>query len=201
MLKYLDHLRGNNCDDTTLLVLATKAYHFYEDKSVSVFTNDQTEHDNYIISVFIRFFKCINSSKALDKDFFDGYIKNDIFKGKPLTIDYVTNCINSIKATQATRLLFEVTDVGDSLKQVPAKQNGKGKNIKKVVNFEYKLEVVVSNLVSNKVLVPQIYFIFTFDDGTTLKTQIGIRLFNEFRKNLALNIKKIIQNESVPLLK
>ena len=50
-------------------------------------------------------------------------------------------------------------------------------------------------------LVPEIYMIFTLDDGSQLKMKIDMRMFNEFRKNLALNIKKIIENENVSLLK
>lgn len=201
MFKYLEPIKQFNVDEKTTNALCNKAFAFYQTRSSSVFSPEQTEQDNIIISSFIRFFKCINSSKKIDEEFFQNYLKNEVFKGKPSTIEHVFKYVKEILNVQANRLLFEVTDLSDSLKHVPMKQFAKGRNIRKIVNFEYKIEVVVSNTFSNRVLLPQIYFIFTFDNGTTLKTQISIRLFNEFRKNLALNIKKIIQNEGVPLLK
>ena len=50
-------------------------------------------------------------------------------------------------------------------------------------------------------LTPEIYLLFSLDDGSTLKTKIDLRMFNELRKGISLNIKKILENESVPLLK
>ena len=70
-----------------------------------------------------------------------------------------------------------------------------------MVNFDYKIDVVISSNYSNKLLIPQIYFIFTLDDGEIIKVKVDLRMFNEFRKNLGMHIKKILINEGVSQIK
>lgn len=201
MLKYLDPVKQLNLDDNKTSSLCTKAYTFYQNRSGSIFSSEQTEQENIIISAFFRFFKSINSSKKLDEEYITTYLKTDLLKGKANSLGLIQNYIKEILGIQSTRILFGVTEISDSLKNVPMKNRSRGPNIKKIINFEYKIEVMVSSDYSNRVLTPKIFFIFTFEDGTVLKTQISVKLFNEFRKDLALNVKKIIQNEGVPLLK
>ena len=86
------------------------------------------------------------------------------------------------------------------LSPIPNKANNKGRNIRKLVNFDYKIDVAISSNYSNKLLAPQIFFIFTLDDGEVIKAKVDLRMFNEFRKDLAINIKKILVNESIPYL-
>ena len=68
-------------------------------------------------------------------------------------------------------------------------------------NFDFKIDVNISSNFNNRMLSPEIYFIFTFEDGSILKIKVDLRMFNEIRKNLSLNIKKILFNENVALLK
>ena len=73
--------------------------------------------------------------------------------------------------------------------------------MKVLCNFNWKINLIISNNESNRVLVPQIFLIFGFTDGTNLKTKISLKLFQEFRKNLTFQIRKIIENEGKALLK
>jgi hypothetical protein len=124
-----------------------------------------------------------------------------VFKGKPQSIATLNAYIEEIKSIQKTRLMFNSDDVQNSLQAISNKNNAKGPSIKEIINCEYKIDVVISNDYSNKMLTPEIYLLFSLDDGSTLKTKIDLRMFNELRKGVALNIKKILENENVPLLK
>ena len=135
MLKYLDPVKAINLDDNATSALCTKAYNYYQTRSASVFSSEQTEQDNIVISSFVRFFKCMNSAKKVDEDMFNNYIEKEILKGKTNTINLIKGYINEIKGIQGTRLLYGVTDISDSLKCVPYKNNSKGLNIRKVINL------------------------------------------------------------------
>ena len=128
-------------------------------------------------------------------------LKNEILKGKNESIKILNEKIKEIFQIQSKRVLFSESEPINSFKNVPLKENNKGSNISKIVNFDFKIDVPISSHYSNRLLTPEIYFIFTFDDGTILKTKVDIRMFNEFRKDLTLNIKKILTNEGVNLLK
>ena len=91
--------------------------------------------------------------------------------------------------------------MGNTLNAIDKKTNNRGRNIRNLVNFDYKIDVVISSNFSNKLLIPQIYFIFSLDDGEIIKVKVDLRMFNEFRKNLGMHIKKILINEGVSQIK
>ena len=200
MFKYLEPLKKTDLNDASTVELISKAYEYYQFRIVPDLNENQKQNDQYF-SCFVRFFKCINSSRKIDEEFLQNYFKNEIFKGKPRSIEILNSYIEEIKSIQKTRLLFSSDEIQSSLQAICNKSNSKGPNIKEVINCEYKVDVVISNDYSNKMLTPEIYLLFSLDDGSTLKTKIDLRMFNELRKGIALNIKKILENESVPLLK
>ena len=69
------------------------------------------------------------------------------------------------------------------------------------MNFDYKIDVVISSNYHNKLLVPQIYLIFSLDDGEIVKIKVDLRIFNEFRKCLGMHVKKILFNEGISQIK
>ena len=200
MLKYLEPLKQFKLTEDQTTQAITKAYDFYQNRSGEKFT-DEDQQIAVPISCLVRFFKCINSGKKIDEEFLQNYFKNDVFKQKPNSINYLNQCINSIKKIQSTRLLFSDLEVSRPLKSVPMRARTQGRNIKKVINIDFKIDVIISNDYSNRLLTPEITLVLTFDDNSTLKMKIDIRMFNELRKNLAFNIKKILENENVNLLK
>ena len=200
MFKYLEPIKKVQLSDEATTQLITKAYDYYQNRILPPLT-DEEKQNAHILSCFIRFFKCINSGKKIDEEFLQNYFKNEIFKQKPQSIAALNNYKSEIVSIQSSRLLFSTPDLPKPLKDIALKSNSKGKNIKQIINFDYKINVVISSSYSNRMLVPEIYMIFTLDDGSQLKMKIDMRMFNEFRKNLAVNIKKIIENENVSLLK
>ena len=200
MIKYLNPISKFAIDDNTTSQIIIQAYDYYKDKSVNKQIGQSKEYSQ-VFSCFVRFFNSINSTKPIDDEHFQNTLKNEILKGKNESIKILNEKIKDILQIQSKRVLFSESEPINSLKNVPLKENNKGSNISKIVNFDFKIDVPISSHYSNRLLTPEIYFIFTLDDGTILKTKVDIRMFNEFRKDLTLNIKKILTNEGVNLLK
>ena len=200
MIKYLNPISKFAIDDNTTSQIIIQAYDYYKDKSVNKQIGQSKEYSQ-VFSCFVRFFNSINSTKPIDDEHFQNILKNEILKGKNESIKILNEKIKEIFQIQSKRVLFSESEPINSFKNVPLKENNKGSNISKIVNFDFKIDVPISSHYSNRLLTPEIYFIFTLDDGTILKTKVDIRMFNEFRKDLTLNIKKILTNEGVNLLK
>lgn len=200
MFKYLEPLKKIKLNDDLTASLITKAYDYHQNRILPELTEEEKQNAQ-ILSCFIRFFKCINSGRKIDEEFLQNYFKNEVLKDKPKSIQNLNNYRQEIIAIQSSRLLFSTEGLPRPLKDVTIKSNSKGNNIKQIINFDYKIDVVISSVYSNRMLVPEICFVFTLDDGSQLKMKIDLRMYNEFRKNLALNIKKMLENENVNLLK
>ena len=199
MFKYLEPIKTFNLDDETAYNILDNSYLFYKD---NILNYQLKENKNFAMafSAFLRFLKSVNSSKKIDEEFFQNYLKNEALKGKPKTISKLNELINEIKLIQSSRILFNSNNyIGFS--QIPLKEKSFGKNYKYVNNFDFKIDVNISSNFNNRMLSPEIYFIFTFEEGSILKIKVDLRMFNEIRKNLSLNIKKILFNENVALLK
>ena len=157
-----------------------------------------TKFDTSIISNFVRFFRYINSSSNLDEE----EIK-DRFKNKPKAFDSLLQKINEIRIHQNTKVKFsdkkEITTLTKNLFSYNPYLNNS--NIKVLCNFNWKINLIISNTESNRVLVPEILLVFGFSDGTDLKAKISLKLFQIFRKNLTFHIRKILENEGISLLK
>ena len=200
MFKYLDPVKSLGVDDKTTSSLISVAYNYYQTKEINRSLGSKKEYAK-IISCFVRFFGSLNSSKQLDEDTFQSYLKNDGFKGKSESIKLLNGYINEIKQIQNAKILFSSPDLGNTLNPIDKKTNNRGRNIRNLMNFDYKIDVVISSNYSNKLLIPQIYFIFTLDDGEIIKVKVDLRMFNEFRKNLGMHIKKMLINEGVSQIK
>ena len=158
MFKYLEPLKKTDLNDASTVELISKAYEYYQFRIVPDLNENQKQNDQYF-SCFVRFFKCINSSRKIDEEFLQNYFKNEIFKGKPRSIEILNSYIEEIKSIQKTRLLFSSDEIQSSLQAICNKSNSKGPNIKEVINCEYKVDVVISNDYSNKMLTPEIYLL------------------------------------------
>ena len=200
MYKYLDPVKSLGIDDKTTSQLITCAYNYYQTKEINRSACSKKEFAK-LISCVVRFFGSLNSSKPLDEDSFQLYLKNEGLKGKAESIKLLNGYINEIKQVQTAKILFSSPDLGNTLNAIDKKTNNRGRNIRNLVNFDYKIDVVISSNFSNKLLIPQIYFIFSLDDGEIIKVKVDLRMFNEFRKNLGMHIKKILINEGVSQIK
>ena len=200
MYKYLDPVKSLGIDDKTTSQLITCAYNYYQTKEINRSTFSKKEYAK-LISCFVRFFGSLNSSKQQDEDTMQTYLKNEGLKGKTESIKLLNGYMNEIKQIQTAQILFSSPDLGNTLNAIDKKTNNRGRNIRNLVNFDYKIDVIISSNYNNKLLIPQIYLIFSLDDGEIIKVKTDLRMFNEIRKNLSLNIKKILFNENVALLK
>ena len=200
MFKYLDPIKSLGFDDKTTSSLISVAYNYYQTKEIDRKACSKKEFAR-LISCFVRFFGSLNSSKQSDEDIFQVYLKSEGLKGKPESIKLLNSYITEIRQIQNSKILFSSPDLANTLNAIDKKTNNRGRNIRNLVNFDYKIDVVISSNYSNKLLTPQIYFIFSLDDGEIIKVKVDLRMFNEFRKDLGMHIKKILINEGVSQIK
>lgn len=200
MFKYLEPIKTLGLDDQTCSSLAQCAYEYFKTKTVNPQIATKKEYSK-ALSCFVRFFGLINPTKNINDPLFQLYLKNEALKGKPETLKLISQYIQEILQIHMSKVLFSSPDIENTFNAVSNKYNNKGEKIRYLVGFDYKIEVIVSSNYSNKILTPQIYFIMTLDDGEIIKMKVELRMFNEFRKDLSLNIKRILANEGEVLLK
>ena len=199
MYKPIDPVKSLGIDDKTTSSLITVAYNYYQTKDLDKSKITKKEHAK-LISCFVRFFNSLNSSRISDDDILH-YLKTEGLKGKTESIALATKYISEIRQIQSTKILFSSPDLINTLNPINNKTYNRGRNIRNLVNFDYKIDVVISSNYHNKLLLPQIYLIFSLDDGEIIKVKVDLRIFNEFRKNLGMHVKKILFNEGISQIK
>ena len=199
MIKYLNPISKFAIDDNTTSQIIIQAFDYYKDKSVNKQIGQSKEYSQ-VFSCFVRFFNSLNSSRISDDDILH-YLKTEGLKGKSESIALTTKYISEIRQIQSTKILFSSPDLINTLNPINNKTYNRGRNIRNLVNFDYKIDVVISSNYHNKLLLPQIYLIFSLDDGEIIKVKVDLRIFNEFRKNLGMHVKKILLNEGISQIK
>ena len=199
MYKTIDPVKSLGIDDKTASSLITVAYNYYQTKEIDKSIITKKEYAK-LISCFVRFFSSLNSSRLSDDDILH-YLKTEGLKGKTESIALASQYVTEIRQVQSVKILFSSPDLTSTLNPVNNKTYNRGRNIRNLVNFDYKIDVVISSNYHNKLLVPQIYLIFTLDDGEIIKVKTDLRIFNEFRKDLGMHVKKILLNEGISQIK
>ena len=199
MNKTIDQVKSLGIDDKTTSSLITVAYNYYQTKEIDKKVCTKKEYAK-LISCFVRFFRSINSTKQNDDELIQ-HLKLESLKGKTESLNLVTKYIAEIRQVQSSKILFGSPDLTNTLNPINNKNYNRGRHIRNLVNFDYKIDVVISSNYHNKLLQPQIYLIFSLDDGEIIKVKVDLRIFNEFRKDLAFHIKKILLNEGISQIK
>ena len=199
MNKTIDQAKSLGIDDKTTSSLITVAYNYYQTKEIDKKVCTKKEFAK-LISCFVRFFRSINSTKQNDDELIQ-HLKLESLKGKTESLNLVTKYIAEIRQVQSSKILFGSPDLTNTLNPINNKNYNRGRHIRNLVNFDYKIDVVISSNYHNKLLQPQIYLIFSLDDGEIIKVKVDLRIFNEFRKDLAFHIKKILLNEGISQIK
>ena len=199
MNKAIDQVKSLGIDDKTTSSLITVAYNYYQTKEIDKKVCTKKEYAK-LISCFVRFFRSINSTKQNDDELIQ-HLKLESLKGKTESLNLVTKYIAEIRQVQSSKILFGSPDLTNTLNPINNKNYNRGRHIRNLVNFDYKIDVVISSNYHNKLLQPQIYLIFSLDDGEIIKVKVDLRIFNEFRKDLAFHIKKILLNEGISQIK
>ena len=178
----------------------------YLDISYSIFMNEVSskqvnkvikKFDSNTLSNLIRFYRLVNINSKIDEDSL-----KDLFKGKSSSLENIKDKIKEILLIQSTRINFSDYDNNQFIKATDSNKSIKktDSSIKILTDFKWKVNLIISNSELNKILVPQIILTFEFSDGSSLKTLVSMKIFQEIRKNLTLHIKRIIENEHVNLL-
>ena len=199
MYKTIDPVKSLGIDDKTTSSLIEAAYKYYQTKELDKNACSKKEHAK-LLSCFVRFFGSLNSSRLSDDEILH-HLKTESLKGKADSLALVTQYVTEIRQVQSTKILFSSPELTNTLNPINNKTYNRGKNIRNLVNFDYKIDVVISSNYHNKLLLPQIYLIFSLDDGEIIKVKVDLRIFNEFRKNLSMHIKKILLNEGINQIK
>ena len=199
MNKTIDQAKSLGIDDKTTSSLITVAYNYYQTKEIDKKVCTKKEYAK-LISCFVRFFRSINSTKQNDDELIQ-HLKLESLKGKTESLNLVIKYIAEIRQVQSSKILFGSPDLTNTLNPINNKNYNRGRHIRNLVNFDYKIDVVISSNYHNKLLQPQIYLIFSLDDGEIIKVKVDLRIFNEFRKDLAFHIKKILLNEGISQIK
>lgn len=202
--KCLDNLKSYA--DEELVQLSLIAFNFFKNKTISKDKITDNINSQIALSTLIRFFRSVNINKRIDEDTINSNLK-DYLKNKPETIKQIYLKIKEIFSLQTQKINFSEKQF-DNLNHFIYTNNKKNyidnlleENLKELTNFSWRINVTISNNVSNRVLAPEIYLFLSFDDGTNLNFIIDVKVFQEIRKSLANHIKKILENESVLLLK
>ena len=199
MNKTIDQAKSLGIDDKTTSSLITVAYNYYQTKEIDKKVCTKKEYAK-LISCFVRFFRSINSTKQNDDELIQ-HLKLESLKGKTESLNLVIKYIAEIRQVQSSKILFGSPDLTNTLNPINNKNYNRGRHIRNLVNFDYKIDVVISSNYHNKLLQPQIYLIFSLDDGEIIKVKVDLRIFNEFRKDIAFHIKKILLNEGISQIK
>lgn len=211
LFKYLEILKSIEEKDLKDL-LETSFNYFTSNKTNKI--NDNIIESKALKACFsglVRFYRCVNANKKIEDDQINQSIK-EIFKGKNTELNEVLlNQINRILSVQNKRINFTEINLeairkrknsdNDDSSDYLAKKAFLLNNIFEFKSFSWKININISNNVSNRVLLPEIVFMFTLQDGKTYSFLIDIKVFQELRRLLTVHIKRILENEQVVLLK
>lgn len=211
LFKYLDYLK--QIDEKDLKDLLDNAFTFFaSNKNQKI--DDKIMQSNMLKTAFsclVRFYRSINIYKKVEEEQISFHMK-EIFKGKSAELlTTMQNQINTVVNIYNKRINFSEINLSDNKlhynkdeeldSDYYAKRNFLLNNIFELRNFSWKINIKISNSITNRVLLPEIIFIFSLDNGRTYSFYIDIKIFQELRRLLTMHIKKIMEIEQIPLLK
>lgn len=192
---------GINLDENKIIEYIELSFSYYNKDILhrSKISKLISKYDPTILSNFIRFFRYINPTFNIDKD----EIK-EVFKNKQLAYNNLIEKVNFIQEHQNIKIKFEDNKEKYLIYKNLFSNNYYTKNksnFKTLCNFNWSINIIMSNSECTRVLVPDILLIFSFTDGTNLKTKIDIKILHQIRKNFSFHIRKVLENESISLIK
>ena len=199
-LKYLDSLKSSNYSNEELIELINTSHIYFLKNTLTI--SDRLKEDGnkqIIFSSLVRFFRSINANKKIE----EGALLKETFKNSSnIIIELLNEKVNEIITTQSIRINYS-----DNIKRYSHVNNSGSHSIsvlaalKSYKSMSFKVNVIVSNKESNRVLKPEIILTFLLNDGEKLLLHIDIKIFQELRRVLAYHIKKMIDNEAINFLR
>lgn len=213
-LKMLDNLKNFQFEEKEYIDLINSSFKFYVNHSNCKVEEEikVNESKQKVFSFLLRFFRSLNSNKKFEEETFQHTLKDNL-KDKPKAIALISEKVKEIYSVQSNRISFadkmtkrnfnylNFTNFNNANSNAEVFVSNLESNIHRLKNFAFKLLVTISNNNSNRVLTPEIYLYLTLENGKTIEMFVNMKIFQELRKCLALHIKKMIDNESVNLLK
>lgn len=200
LFKHLNFIKQT--DDKILKELIDSSFEFYLNKENKF--DDKFISDNnlkYAFSNFVRFFRGINSTRKPTEEQINNSLK-DIFKGKSNElISLMMTNINKILALQSKKINFSEIKPINSREINIQKRDFFVNSFHDLINFDWQINIKLSNHYTNKILLPEIVLNFTLNDGKSYSFIIEYKVFQELRRLLTLHLKKIMENENILLLR
>jgi hypothetical protein len=208
LFKHLEILKS--LEETDLKNLLDTSFKYYSSqKKINIDENIlNSKNLQGGFSGLIRFYRSINSNKKIEDNQLNQIIK-ELFNGKsPDLINLLLSHINTILGIQKKSINFVEINLNEKTynneensNEYIAKREFLLNNILEFKNFSWRINISISNNNFNRILFPEIIFIFTFEDGKSYTFLIDIKIFQELRRLLTIHIKKIMENEQIALLK
>lgn len=210
LFKYLEILKQS--EDNDLKELLEQSFQYFSsnrsNKISDKITNSKSLSAGF--SSLVRFYRSLNANKKIDDDQINQLVK-ELFKGKTSDLNSILiNQINNIISVQNKRINFTEIKLGlsknrqisdDNSNENLAKREFLINNILEFKSFSWKIKIAISNNISNRVLLPEIIFMFTLIDEKSHTFIIDIKVFQELRRLLTIHIKRMLENEQNALLK
>jgi len=225
--KLIESLKNIEIEDSDLCSIVESAFKFIyfnsniKNLSSIISNNSNNLNSQKAFSILTRIFKNFNTNKKLEEENLNNSLK-EFLKGKNNSVNLIMTKIKEISSIQMKRNNFsdnlstrhlnyfivnkkeKFNNESLGLDRLDINNNLLGfisRNLYPLTNFSFKINIIISNDSSNRVLTPEIFLLLTLDNGKTITINVEMRVFQELRKCLAMSIKKIIDNESVNLLK
>ena len=200
LFKHLSFIK--QFEEKNLKDLLENSFEFYLNKETEIkseFLEDEKSKCGF--SNLVRFFRGINSTKKPTEEQITSNLK-EIFKGKSADLaNIMMDLINKIIQLQSKNLNFSEIKLTEKQDFEVKKRDFILSSFSNFVNFDWRVNIKVSNNFSNRILLPEILFNFTLTDGKVYSFVIEYRVFQELRKLLTLHLKRIMENENVILLR
>lgn len=175
--------------------LINKSYLIFQKESVKVDLKDYQA-----ISSLTRFFRTLHINRPIEEDF----IAKEILRNKPKALDALISKTKEVYQHQSTRILFNqkannLMEIGFGRSSRVAETLSSG-FLRRLKDLKWKVNIVISNEVSSRVLMPEIVMILDFMDGSSVRVSVDLKVFQELRRVLTMQIKRVIDNEHIALL-
>lgn len=205
MEKILDGI--NVLDDKTLLDHIELSYKIYKSESKEPknakfnIKEISNKYNQVILSSLVRFFRYINNSLYIDSE-----TLKEILKSRTLSYSLITEKLNEVLSYQNKRIYITDTFYKENHNEttyspsINSQIRYSHESVKYISGISWRINLIISNSDMNKVLIPQVIIVFTYEDSSMERFIVPINVFQEMRKNMTKHLKKIIENDHVSLL-
>lgn len=205
MEKILDGI--NILDDKTLLDHIELSYKIYkseskEPKNTKLNIKEvSNKYNQVILSSLVRFFRYINNSLYIDSE-----TLKEILKSRTLSYSLITEKLNEVLSNQNKRIYItdsfykENNNATTFFPRINSHIRYSHDSVKYISGISWRINLIISNSDMNKVLIPQVIIVFTYEDSSIERFIVPINVFQEMRKNMTKHLKKVIENDHVSLL-